>query len=535
LLLSFKDVPTMPPVDSVNRSYDLIVFGDEVPGILALVSAAREYRRQTGRTPRTLLMFKGNAQLGIGGHLVRGGLSYVDRSVVPNDIRRANQLDTFGDPSAIYKEFLQRAGVKVVGLDPRKADQALRAMLKEIFANTLSNTEIAAVFKVGNTITAIQTAKGEIYQAKQFIDCTVNAELAQFAGVPKHKGFGTLGLPDSELTVGLTFETVGLTPIQLKQVELAYLQRLSNPQDSDAQAWLEVAAGGDTVVAAQLRAGLFDSRGELKSLFIGEDYIDGRSNALSIAYHAFRGTPLSLDASGAILDTPNIAVLDRDRMSWNAFLITVDGDEAEALARGKAQPTAAMLAEMAFVQEFFMSLGATAVNVASELYIRHAGNVATANDLLSGAEMLAGGVSADEAVGTFGYHFDVRGGIKGLGERAAAHGFTKLIPEAPPLFNVGIQHALVGSIANLAVVSPGSGFDGYGCAAGRIVEFNVTVGQGVGIAAAIALVEGRPLASIENVEVHDRLANRGLLSKIYGTGSPALVAGLDTFEHDMAA
>jgi FAD dependent oxidoreductase len=527
----------MPPVvsNSVNRSYDLIVFGDEVPGVLALVSAAREYRRQTGRTPRCLLMFKGNAQLGIGGHLVRGGLSYVDRSVVRNDIRKANGLDTFGDPSAIYEEFLQRAGVKVVGLDPTKADQTLRAMLKEVFANTLSNTEIGSVFKVGNTITAIQTAKGEVYQAKQFIDCTVNAELAQFAGVPKHKGFGVLGLPDSELTVGLTFETVGLMPVQLKAIELEYLQRFSDPQDTDAQAWLEVAAGGDTVEAERLRQGLFDSKGELKSMFIGADYIDGRSNALSIAYHAFRGTALSLDASGAILDTPNIAVLGADRMSWNAFLITVDADQAEALARGKAQPTAAMLAEMEFVKQFFISLGATAVNVASELYIRHAGNIAVANDLLTGAEMLAGGVDAAEAIGTFGYHFDVRGGIKGLGERAAARDLDDHIPDAPPLFNIGIQHALVGSIPNLAVVSPGSGFDGYACAAGRIVEFNVAVGQGVGIAAAIALVEGRSLSSVENIEVHNRLANRGLLSKIYGIGTPSAVAQLDTFEHQMAA
>jgi FAD dependent oxidoreductase len=529
----------MPPVvsNSVNRSYDLIVFGDEVPGVLALVSAAREYRRQTGRTPRCLLMFKGNAQLGIGGHLVRGGLSYVDRSVVRDDIRKANGLKTFGDPSAIYEEFLQRAEVKVVGLDPIKADRALRDMLKEVFATTLSNTEIGSVFKVGNTITAIQTAKGEVYQAKQFIDCTVNAELAQFAGVPKRKGFETLGLPNSELTVGLTFETVGLTRDQLKAIDLHYLEILSNPQNADGQAMLEVAAGGDTVAAEQLRQGLFDSKGELKSLWLGgEDYIDGRSKALPIAYHAFRGTALTGKfASGAILDTPNIAVLGEDRMSWNAFLISVDADQAEALARGKAQPTAAMLAEIAHVQDFFLSLGATAVNVASELYIRHAGNIAVANDLLTGAEMLAGGVDAAEAIGTFGYHFDVRGGIKGLGERAAALGVDARIPDAPPLFNIGIQHALVGSIPNLAVVSPASGFDGYACSAGRIVEFNVAVGQGVGIAAAIALVEGRSLNAIENIEVHNRLANRGLLSKIYGTGTPSVLAQFKTFENTMAA
>ncbi|XQQ06443.1 MAG: hypothetical protein EDM05_56355 [Leptolyngbya sp. IPPAS B-1204] len=36
---------------SPTRSYDFICFGDEVPGILAIVTAAREYRRRTNRFP----------------------------------------------------------------------------------------------------------------------------------------------------------------------------------------------------------------------------------------------------------------------------------------------------------------------------------------------------------------------------------------------------------------------------------------------------------------------------------------------------
>ena len=50
----------------------------------------------------------------------------------------------------------------------------------------------------------------------KFIDCTVNAELAQFAGVKKLKGFETFGLPDSELSVTLTFQTKGLTVDNIK-------------------------------------------------------------------------------------------------------------------------------------------------------------------------------------------------------------------------------------------------------------------------------------------------------------------------------
>lgn len=520
---------------SAVRTYDIIGFGDEVPGILTLVCAAREYRRRHDRYPRTLLLFKGNSQQGVGGHLVRGGLSYLDRSHVPLEIRQSLGLNTFGDPAAIYQEFLRRAGVIVVGLDPRKADAVLREMLRESQIDILSNAEIDAVLSDRNTITGIRLTNGETYLANQFIDATVNAELAQAAGVAKHKGFGVMGLPDSELSVTLTFETEGLSVEGLKWIEWQYLNRFTNPNDTAAQGWLNIAAGGNVTLADQLRQDLRDRQGNLKTMAVGDDYIDVRCKALSIAYHAFRGTTLSLRQSGAILDNGNVARLSGGRLSWNALLFDVNADQAEALARGKAKPTAAMLSEMAQIAQWFRSLGATIVRPATELYIRHAGNVMDVNDPLSGAEMLAGGVPANEAFGTFGYHFDVRGGIAGLGDRAAAKGISNLVFLKPPLFNIGMQHTLVKTVRNLAVISPASGFDGYACSAGRIVEYNCGVGQGVGIAAAIALSQGRNLADISNREVRTVLEQTGKLSRVYGKNNPTESAQLDTFEHQIVA
>lgn len=194
-----------------------------------------------------------------------------------------------------------------------------------------------------------------------------------------------------------------------------------------------------------------------------------------------------------------------------------------------------MLNEMAQIAQWFRSLGATTVRPATELYIRHAGNVMDVNDPLSGAEMLAGGVPAHEAFGTFGYHFDVRGGIAGLSDRAAAKGIANLVFLKPPLFNIGMQHTLVKTVRNLAVISPASGFDGYACSAGRIVEYNCGVGQGVGIAAAIALSQGRNLANISNREVRTVLEQTGKLSRVYGKNNPTESAQLDTFENQIAA
>jgi hypothetical protein len=519
------------------KSYDLIGFGDEIPGVLALVSAVREYRRQNHKSPRTLLLFKGNSQLGVGGHLVRGGLSYVDRSTIPLDIRRTEGLDTFGDPAAIYTEFLNRSGVAVVGLDPRKADAAVRAMLRECHINMLSNIEISAVLSDPDrgTMTGIRLTNGETYMAKQFIDATVNAELAQAAGVPKQSGFGVMGLPDAELSVTLTFETIGLGIDSLKWVERRYIERFSDVTDAEAQGWLNIAAGGDGNYAHQLRQRLNDAQGNPKTMFVGKDYIDVRCPALSIAYHAFRQTKLSLSASGAIFDNANVAILPGDRLSWNALLFDVNAAEAEALARSKAQPTAKMLVEIDFLRQWFQSLGASDLRPASELYIRHAGNVMQVNDPLSGAEMLAGGVPNDEAFGTFGYHFDVRGGIAGLGDRAAARQMGDRLSPQPPLFNIGMQHALVNTVRNLAVVSPASGFDGYAGSAGRIVEFNAAVGQGVGIAAAIALSGDRNLADISNAEVRSVLDQTGLIARVYGRNQFVAAAQLDQFEHQIAA
>jgi hypothetical protein len=499
------------------RVYDFIGFGDEVPGILALVAAAREHQRQAGAFPRSLLIFKGDGGRGVGGHLVRGRLSYLDRSHVPLGIRQSLGLGNFGDAPALYEEFLQRAGVNQVALDPRRGDAALRQMLAEANIDLLWGVNIASVIKEGGRLAGINLTKGETYLAKQFIDATVNAELAQFAGVRKLKGFETLGLPDAELSVTLTFETQGLEVSELRAIESIYLQRFSNPADQEAQNWMRIATGNDAALAQQLRQTLRDSEGRPNTLQVGSDYIDVRSKALSLAYHAFRGTKLSLPQSKAILDNANIAILPGGRFSWNAMLFDVRASEAEALARANAQPTAFMLKEMGFMQQWLKSLGAATVTPAPELYIRHAGNVADVVEPLSGAQMLAGGVPAAEALGTFGYAFDVRGGIAGIAQVASQQGINSLQFRSP-LFNIGIRHAIVRSVPNLAVISPASGFTGFASSAGRIVEFNVGVAQGVGIACSLALRSGKTLADISNRDVRKVLSQTGNLARVYGQG-----------------
>ena len=513
------------------RYYDVIGFGDEVPGVLAVISAAREYRRRTKRYPRVLLMSKGSLQEGIGGHLVRGGLAYLDRSQISPELKQSLNLDTFGSPPAIYKEFLQKSGVTAIALDPRKASAALKQMLLQAGVDILSKVEIQSVNKQGQKIASITTSQGIVYTGKQFIDATVNAELAQAAGVRKLQGFETFGLPNSELPVTLVFESQGLSARRLKELDYTYLKRFTNLADSEAQKFLLYAADKDAQLAEKLRREMIDTRGNLKTLWAGNDYIDVRSPALSVAYHSFRGRKLSFPETGMILDLGNIAILPNDRLSWNALLFAVTASEAEALARSGSKPTANMQKEISFLAAWLRSLGATSVTTASELYIRHAGNVTGVVEPLTGAQMLLGGVPANEALGTFSYYFDIRGGIQGIEEKATNLGWFKSMVFKKPTFNIGIRHALIKNVPNLAVVSPCSGFEGFACSAGRIVEFNVAVGQGVGIAAINALLNNKNLADVSNREVRQVLVETGQLPRIFGVANNADGMLLAQFEN----
>lgn len=86
---------------------------------------------------------------------------------------------------------------------------------------------------------------------------------------------------------------------------------------------------------------------------------------------------------------------------------------------------------------------------------------------------------AAEALGTFTYSLDFRGGL------------SRFVPPARPTFNFGYRHTLPRELANLAVLGPAAGYGGLGEGAGRIIELNISVGQG--LVTAIALAWPQPL------------------------------------------
>ena len=74
------------PTVANAQNYDVIVFGDEVPGVMSALSVERQLQAR-GLSARVALVTEGDARKGLGGHLVRGGLAYLDRNQVPSNLR----------------------------------------------------------------------------------------------------------------------------------------------------------------------------------------------------------------------------------------------------------------------------------------------------------------------------------------------------------------------------------------------------------------------------------------------------------------
>jgi hypothetical protein len=147
------------------------------------------------------------------------------------------------------------------------------------------------------------------------------------------------------------------------------------------------------------------------------------------------------------------------------------------------QPTAREVAD------FFRRNGASTVRWMPELYVRSTDQIAHPVEGLSALRMAEGGVPRPEALGTFTYYLDFRGGL------------AEAITPLKPTFNFGYRHTLPREVSNLAVLGPSGGFGGLGVGAGRIIELNISVGQGLAIASSLALARHLPLAAVNPREV----------------------------------
>ena len=483
-----------------QRHFDALVFGDEPAGIMT----ALELKRQLVRLrhlphPQVVLVADPDTRAALGGVLSRSGLTYLDRNQVPRDLRPP--LDRFAPSSDLYRRFLAIAGVETIAADRHRVSQGLRQALKAAGIPVLDRAHSLGTSLEGSRLCSLQTRHWGRLGADQFVDASIAARLAHLAGVGFASGLGNGPLAKDSLSLGWIFELEGLSLADLKRNEERLSRRLLDPGDSQAQAWLShwPAYAHDP---QQLKRDLLDPDGKPKLLFANSaDSADQRSPAIPIAFHGSASLVPGLKLARVRLDQANVAVLP-GRLSINALLFRNDAATNRlVLARGN-RPLPWMRPYAASVSHFFRNLGARRVVWMPELYVRSADQLAHPVTALTTRLMGWGGVPANQALGSFTYKLDFRGGYPGL-ERSQ--------PQADPTFNFGYRHTLPREVGNLAVLGPSAGYGGLGEGVGRIVELNVSVGAGVAIAAALADNQHSRMAQVDPVMVAQLLERRGLI------------------------
>ena len=374
-------------------------------------------------------------------------------------------------------------------------------------SKSVGRANLDSVKTAGSSLCAF-TAGDRTYTAPVFIDASQSGELAAASGVEMMQGLEALGFPDSSLSIGLVIDLYDVDISQFSKMEADLIQRYFDPTDAAAQKWLTAASGNNAEKRQELLNSLIDHQRHAKLLYKGtSDSADVRSLAFSILVHGYLEQEYDIKSSGFLFDRANIAILD-DRLSFNALLFYADAATAQQLSRNGAKPTPQMLAVANEIKTMFEKIGVPRVEVMDELYIRNAGQIAHPVDELSATLMAAGGIDPAEALGTFGYHLDDRGGIEGLDEQVEDSVLRLFDFNQMPVFNYGFRHTLPQERSNLAVLGPASGFGGLGTTAGRIVELNVDVGEGLAIAVAKSIAEGRSLQTITNFEVRQALGTQ---------------------------
>lgn len=469
-----------------SGGFDLIVYGDEPPGLLAaLAVAAQPSFGASGRPARVAVVRDEPATVPLGGTVSRGGLAYLDRNQLPWD-QWIWRWDHLAPSSRLYRQFLSLSGTSGVAADPRRVDRGFRSALAHHRVELLSGAGLQGVRRQGRWICGLNTRRYGELQGRYVIDSSLGADLAHRSGVAFSRGLGPGALADASLSLGWIFELRGLDLDRFRDLERHFSQRLLDPSDHEAQAWLQAWPAYRRQPEALRRALLDPLQQPRVAISWTADSADQVSPALAIAFHGESGLPPGLATAPSRLDLANIARLP-DRLSLNALLLRNNAEQNRRVLAAGGRPLPWMHPYRDAVSRFFLRHGATEVLWSPRLYVRVADQIRWPRQVLSAELMAAGGVPAQESVGTFTYSLDIRGGLP---QRVR-------LPHGPLTFNLGFRHTLPQELDNLAVLGPAGGFGGLGVGAGRILELNVTVAQGLACAITLASPDSVGLGAIE--------------------------------------
>lgn len=490
------EVPEPTPEPIQYDTYDVVVYGDELPGVCAAIWA----KKTLGSQARVLLARPTDGDALLGGLLTRGGLAYLDFDKTSR---------WYAQPySECFIEFLDKADIGESCVHPVHADRGMRQMLDEAGVLLLSNAPLRPRVEDGRIDYAQVIGQNKRIQAASFIDTTQNAELAVAAGQPYYLGYESQSPELAQSTLGTSIVPIveNLSIEDLRRIEAT----LHNNPDTVARIEDSIYSKNDPASAGFWMSGF--------GLPLYQSYKDGyyfRSIAIGAAYHLDRGQSFSLQ--GFFWDKANVCELDARSLSWNGFLFKYSVDRVREIEANQFAPTPDMVTEMAQVEAWLQDYSGNPevkLVLPPEVYVRHSVSIRDVVDPLSGVEILQGGTLPQDSFATFSYDFDFRGGVDGL---------SLSVPPLPQ-YNFGIEHGLSNSIENLAIAGRSAGYEGIAVSVGRINTANVYHGQGLGVAAGLARRLQVPLNRITSAQVRqelDRMTGRTTELRGRLTANPA--------------
>ncbi len=472
----------------ITKNFDVVVYGDELQGICAAIWA----KKTLGDEGKVALVRSNAANEPLGGLLTRGGLAFLDY----------DKTNWYNQPVAqCFRDFLKRANVVVSCLAADRAEQAMQEMLAEAGVSIINESPLIPHIE-NQTIQYVDVQQSNIrLQADSYIDATQDAELARKAGLAYYRGYESQSpeLANETLSVSIVPLITGLTISELRAIE----QKIFDNSDLMSQIETSIRDNEDPEGArfwlSNFRTPLYHS---------SADGYYHKSIAFGAAYQLHRHLPFSLE--GFFLDRSNICLLPDNSLSWNGLLFKYQVNQLIEIEENGRRPTQEMKEELVAFEAWLRELSGkedVRVIIPQEIYIRHTLSIRDVINPLTGQEIIKGGTTPENSIGSFSYNFDLRGGVNGLSIR---------IPPIP-IYNFGIENTLGRDVNNLAIVGRSSGYVGMAVSVGRIQTVNIYQGQGAGVAAGVAKQLGVPLNTITSPQVRKTLETiTGLTTQLYG-------------------
>lgn len=454
-----------------DKHCQVLVVGDEVDSILTAVSASRA-------GAKTILARRSAGRLG--GLSVRGGLSYMD--ITPDYV------------CGLFQAFLDRCGLVRVALNPDKAHQVLQEMLREADVEVISGVETQVEFNGSGfpeKAVLTQGSENQTLFPQVVIDATPDADIARAAGVPYIQGLGgILGAEQDFLGVSPVFRIAGLSVADFRLFEERLRQNPRLP---------EILEKALPYHPPELRAEYITRPTYAPD---DQDYLDILNPVIGVDYHVWRhGSPEGYADADIFIDGGNVSRLSDGSLGFNGLVAQAKALNLgleDLIAISQDGPIRAVLqAEMHHFERYLREVGGFAqvsVIPPESLYVRQTVTL-MARENMTARKAIEGGVSPEKGVGTFSYWLDLRGTQ-----------LWKLYPGEhlpKPIFNVGLDVALPScpKLQNFAFVGRSAGYSPIGQGTGRIVQHNALLGEGVGVAAALAALSSKPLAEIVDAEM----------------------------------